>query len=57
MVKEEFVNPYDTSEIAQIIKETSYDAIVDAYHNFDREYRQNKLDETKNWLKKNRSTS
>ncbi len=49
--KEEFVNPYDTSELAQIIKETSYNDIVDAYHNFDREYRQNKLDETKKLVK------
>lgn len=49
--REEFVNPYDTSEIAQIIKDNSYDDIVDAYHNFDREYRQNKLDETKTKVK------
>ncbi len=49
--KENFVNPYDTSEIAQIIKETSYNDIVDAYHNFDREYRQNKLEETKKLVK------
>ena len=51
VVREEFVNPYDTSEIAQIIKDNSYDDIVDAYHNFDREYRQNKLDETKTKVK------
>ena len=49
--RENFVNPYDTSEIAQIIKDNSYDDIVDAYHNFDREYRQNKLDETKTKVK------
>ena len=49
--KEEFVNPYDTSEIAQIIKDNTYDMIVDAYHNFDREYRQNKLDEAKTLVK------
>ena len=43
----EFVNPYDTTELDNIIKEISYDAISDAYHNFDREYRKAKLDETK----------
>ena len=43
----EFVNPYDTTELDNIIKEISYDAIFDAYHNFDREYRKAKLDETK----------
>ena len=49
--RENFVNPYDTSEIAQIIKDNTYDMIVDAYHNFDREYRQNKLEEAKNIVK------
>ena len=43
----EFLNPYDTTELDNIIKEISYDAISDAYHNFDREYRKAKLDETK----------
>ncbi len=43
----EFVNPYDTTELDKIIYETSYDAIFDAYHNFDRDYRKAKLDETK----------
>src|SRR5574344_1452528 len=49
--KQEFVNPYDTTELKQIIKDTAYDAVVDAYHNFDRTYRQNKLDETKKLVK------
>lgn len=30
VVKEEFVNPYDTTELANIIRETAYDAVVDA---------------------------
>lgn len=47
VVREEFVNPYDTSSIAQYIKENAYDAVFDAYHNFDRDYRKQKLDETK----------
>ncbi len=47
----EFVNPYDTSEIASIIKETAYDLVSDAYHNFDREYRKAKLDEAKKLVK------
>lgn len=45
--KQEFVNPYDTSSIFEKIKELSYDAVFDAYHNFDREYRKSKLDEAK----------
>jgi len=49
--KQEFVDPYDTTELAKIIKDTAYDAVYDAYHNFDREYRQNKLDEAKKAVK------
>ena len=37
--RENFVNPYDTSELAAIIKDNCYDMIFDAYHNFDRDYR------------------
>lgn len=51
VVKKEFVNPYDTTELDEIIKSTAYDIIYDAYHNFDREYRQNKLDEAKKLVK------
>lgn len=51
VVKEEFVNPHDTTELAAIIKETAYDLVFDAYHNFDRAYRQNKLDEAKKAVK------
>ena len=51
VVREEFVNPYDTTEIKNIINETAHDMIVDAYHNFDRTYRQNKLEEAKNLVK------
>lgn len=47
----EFVDPYDTTELAKIIKETAYDLVHDAYHNFDRTYRQNKLDEAKKLVK------
>jgi len=46
-----FVDPYDTTELAQIIKETAFDLVHDAYHNFDREYRQNKLAEAKTLVK------
>lgn len=49
--REAFVDPYDTSELAKIIKETAYDIVYDAYHNFDREYRQNKLNEAKTLVK------
>ena len=47
VTKQEFVNPYDTSSIFEKIKELSYDAVFDAYHNFDRDYRKAKLDEAK----------
>ena len=51
IVKEEFVNPYDTTEIKNIIQEVAGDMIYDAYHNFDRTYRQNKLEEAKKLVK------
>ena len=51
IVKEEFVNPYDTTEIKNIIQEVAGDMIYDAYHNFDRAYRQNKLEEAKKLVK------
>jgi len=49
--KENFVDPYDMSELKQIIHETAHDMIFDAYHNFDREYRQAKLEEAKKLVK------
>ncbi len=49
--RQEFVNPYDTTELKKIIDETAHDMIFDAYHNFDRTYRQNKLDEAKKLVK------
>ncbi len=49
--REEFVNPYDTTELKNIINETAHDMIFDAYHNFDRKYRQDKLDEAKKLVK------
>ena len=51
IVKQEFVDPYDMTELKNIIKETAGDMIFDAYHHFDREYRQNKLDEAKKLVK------
>ena len=51
IVREEFVNPYDTTELKNIIDEVAHDMIFDAYHNFDREYRQTKLDEAKKLVK------
>ena len=38
-------------ELKQIIDEVAHDMIFDAYHNFDREYRQNKLEEAKKLVK------
>lgn len=49
--RQEFVNPYDTSELAQIIKDTAYDAVVDAYHTTDRDQRSEKLDKIKETVK------
>ena len=49
--REEFVNPYDTTELKNIIHETAHDMIFDAYHNFDRTYRQEKLEEAKKLVK------
>lgn len=49
--RQEFVNPYDTTELKELIKATAYDLVSDAYHNFDREYRQNKLAEAKTLVK------
>lgn len=51
VVREEFVNPYDTTELKNIIEETAHDMIFDAYHNFDRAYRQEKLEEAKKLVK------
>lgn len=49
--RQEFVNPYDTTELKNIIHETAHDIIFDAYHNFDRTYRQEKLAEAKKLVK------
>ena len=49
--KEEFVNPYDTTELKNLINDVAHDMIHDAYHNFDRKYRQDKLDEAKKLVK------
>ncbi len=49
--KQEFTNPYDTTELANIIKETAYDAVVDAYHTTDRDERSEKLDKIKETVK------
>ena len=38
-------------EIKKIIEETAHDMIFDAYHNFDRAYRQEKLEEAKKLVK------
>lgn len=51
VVREEFVNPYDTTELKNLINDVAHDMIFDAYHNFDRKYRQEKLDEAKKLVK------
>ena len=47
VVREEFVNPYDTTELAQLIKSVAFQQVYDAYHNFDREGRKALLEEAK----------
>ena len=51
VVREEFVNPYDTTELKNLINDVAGAMIHDAYHNFDRKYRQDKLDEAKKLVK------
>ncbi|MCQ2957602.1 MAG: polyribonucleotide nucleotidyltransferase, partial [Candidatus Gastranaerophilales bacterium] len=46
-----FVNPFDTTKLAELIKNVASDMIFDAMHNFDREYRENKLEEAKTKVK------
>ena len=49
--KPEFVNPFDTTKLAELIKNVASDMISDAMHNFDREYRENKIAEAKEKVK------
>ena len=51
IVREEFVNPVDTAPLEELVKNTAYDMVFDAYHNFDREYRKEKLAEAKDAVK------
>ena len=51
VIREEFVNPYDTTELKNLINDVAGAMIHDAYHNFDRKYRQEKLDEAKKLVK------
>lgn len=51
IVREEFVNPVDTAPLEELVKNTAYDMVFDAYHNFDREYRKAKLAEAKDAVK------
>lgn len=48
---EAFTNPYDTAELAALIKETAYDKVKEAYHNFDRAARKALLKEAKDAVK------
>lgn len=51
VIKQQFVDPYDTSEIAAIISETAKDKIFEAYHQFDRATRKSILDTVKREVK------
>jgi polyribonucleotide nucleotidyltransferase len=54
--RQTFVDPLDTTELVALVKETAFDLIHDAYHNFDRTYRQNKLAEAKTLVKEKLAT-
>ena len=47
VVKQEFVDPFDTTELKKFIKDLAKDKIYDAYHDFDRDSRKQKLKEAK----------
>ncbi|MCQ2789926.1 MAG: polyribonucleotide nucleotidyltransferase [bacterium] len=49
--KEEFTNPYDTTELQNIIQEVAGAKIHEAYHNFDRASRQAILEDAKKQVK------
>lgn len=51
VVKKEFVDPTDTSALKDLIAETAYNTIKEAYHIFDRESRKQKLAEAKDAVK------
>lgn len=43
IVKKDFVNPFDTTELVNLVTETAKDSVNDAYHDFDRDSRKQKL--------------
>lgn len=51
VVKKEFVDPTDTSALKDLIAETAYNTIKEAYHIFDRESRKQKLADAKDAVK------
>lgn len=51
IVKQEFVDPYNTEELQKLISETAKDAVYAAYHIFDRDERKAKLKEAKESVK------
>ncbi|NLF84199.1 MAG: polyribonucleotide nucleotidyltransferase [Candidatus Gastranaerophilales bacterium] len=51
VAKQEYVNPFDTTELKNLVSETCRDKVYEAYHQFDRETRRSILDEAKKQLK------
>ena len=49
--RKEFTNPFDTTELEELISKTAKDMVSEAYHNFDREARKEKLTEAKEKVK------
>ena len=51
VVKQAFVDPFDTSQIKALVYETAKDKVYEAYHQFDRETRRSILDAAKAEIK------
>ena len=51
VVKQEFVDPFDTTELKNFVKEIAKDKINEAYHDFDRQGRKTKLKAIKDLIK------
>ncbi|OGI22603.1 MAG: polyribonucleotide nucleotidyltransferase [Candidatus Melainabacteria bacterium RIFOXYA12_FULL_32_12] len=47
VTKKEFVNPHDTTELHNLVEEVAAQLINEAYHNFDRDARKEKLKQAK----------
>ena len=56
VIKQAFVNPFDTSELKALVYESAKDKVFEAYHQFDRETRRSILDAAKAEIKEKVAT-